>query len=193
METRILPEGVTPREKIIVGIDPGITYAGFYALKANLDVPELSTPLVCTSFIEPLTKGKRKKNKNYWTWQAIATRVARWVHMNLSQQVLTGRPSLIAIEDFVWIGKARKSSLTMGKIIGVLYSSVGMSKAPCLVYSPGEWRARYTRFLVEDTRLETLQEMLREKSPPQNDHENDAFSIAVTCFFQTIIGEINVL
>ena len=174
----------TSRWRVIVGVDPGVTYAGVYALEFSSDVPELARPLQCASFEEPLS-GKKQRHARYWHWTSVARRICDWVRM----QIYHLKPDMIAVEDFVWIGRRRRGMLTMAKIVSGLCFSL---QWPWMTYTPGDWRVSLGNFKRNADYVD-LMEHLRQYMPPQNAHEEDAFGICVCCMLQTLKGEVSVL
>lgn len=160
------------RMRAVGGLDPGINHVGLYVVEFYPDALQLTRSVLCASFEEPLSKRKRETGEAYWHWTSIADRVSRWVNSQLTRIPLFALDNHhLAMEDFLWIGKRRKSLTTMFKVVGYLYAKVN---ARLYVFTPGEWRRTHAEMLGSNL-LDWCETVLRPSMPPQNEHEDDAF------------------
>jgi len=161
-----MPE--TPREKIILGIDPGTTLMGYGIVR------------ICGSKLSMITLGVLKLNK--YDDHALRLKIIFDRTLSLIEQY---KPDELAIEA-QFFGKNVQSMLKLGRAQGVAIAAALHRSIPIFEYSPRKIKQSITGkgSASKEQVSAMIQRLLDIKEAPETLDATDALAVAVCHYFQ---------
>ena len=158
---------MTLKDKIILGLDPGIADTGFGVI------------IKATNSLKFIDTGSIKTPKG----EDLVVRLGK-IHKAVSQLIKKHQPDIVAVEK-LYFAKNVKTALDVGQARGVILLAINQNNRQLLEFTPlqvkqavcanGQATKRQVGLMVKT--------ILALKSVPQPDDASDALAVAITASF----------